>query len=165
MSQHDPANRDLTGRVFGELTVLRKLPTKRPRNHHTVYECECSCGKIVDATSADLLQGHKRSCGHLFISAATGKLRKIHAANATGKGSGTQCANLISTAPYSSGSSGYRGVSWSKSAHAYTAQITFRHHKYHLGVFADPAEAHKAYLDAKEKLHTQHLIDFGYRKK
>lgn len=47
---------DLTGRVFGEWTVLRKAGYN--------YECRCSCGKIAIKTSSDLTSGKSKSCGH-----------------------------------------------------------------------------------------------------
>ena len=158
-------NLDLVGRVFGELTVTEKLPYKKGNDHHTLYSCRCSCGKIVAVSSWNLLHGHVKSCGHLLSDIAASKLKKIFNQNDLGRGDGTMCAMLVGTNPYQSGTSGYRGVSWSKKAHAYTAQITFRRKKYHLGVFSDPAEAHKAYLEAKEKLHNQFLADYGYAKR
>ena len=47
---------DLTGKKFGEWTVLRKVGYN--------YECQCSCGKISIKTSNDLTSGKSKSCGH-----------------------------------------------------------------------------------------------------
>ena len=50
--------------------------------------------------------------------------------------------------------SGYLGVSWAKYQSKWQAQITVRGDHRHLGFFADPQEAHKAYLRAKSQIHT-----------
>lgn len=56
------ATRDLTGLVFGELTVL-----KRDKNigMHSGWLCQCSCGNKTVAASSKLTGGHIKSCGHL----------------------------------------------------------------------------------------------------
>ena len=48
---------DLTGMIFGELTVLRYLGDKK-------YSCKCSCGKELITTSYNLTHSIKISCGH-----------------------------------------------------------------------------------------------------
>lgn len=58
---------DLTGKVFGHLTVLYRQRNgyispsgqKRP-----LWHCHCDCGKEVDVISTKLMQGKKTSCGH-----------------------------------------------------------------------------------------------------
>lgn len=51
---------DLTGRVFGYLTVIRRAPNKGGR---TCWLCRCECGKEKLATSRDLKAGKVKSCG------------------------------------------------------------------------------------------------------
>lgn len=51
---------DLTGRQFGDLTVLRRAKNRRGR---TCWVCRCSCGKIHTATAHELKQGRCSSCG------------------------------------------------------------------------------------------------------
>lgn len=55
-------SRDITGRVFGELTAVR--PTNQRYNGSVVWECKCSCGKVVRVPSMVLKSGDKQSCGH-----------------------------------------------------------------------------------------------------
>lgn len=53
--------KDLTGRVFGKLTVI-----KRARNHRhdkTAWLCHCECGTKKSIVSYTLLNGDSRSCG------------------------------------------------------------------------------------------------------
>lgn len=47
--------------------------------------------------------------------------------------------------------SGYKGVSWKKHCKKWLAQIQFEKKCYHLGLFADPVEAAKAYNAAAVK--------------
>ena len=53
---------DLTGRQFGQLTVLECLGTK---GHSVLWKCKCSCGNITTGTSNNLLSNQKLSCGCL----------------------------------------------------------------------------------------------------
>ena len=53
--------RDLTGKVFGRLTVL--YPITGP-NGHLMWHCKCNCGNEIDVTGANLQKDHgTRSCG------------------------------------------------------------------------------------------------------
>ena len=49
---------DLTGKQFGEWTVLGK--------ENYLYKCRCSCGKIALIGSHDLVSGRTKSCGHAY---------------------------------------------------------------------------------------------------
>lgn len=58
---------DLTGMVFGELTVIKRapdyiLPCGKPQ---TMWECKCSCGKSFITRALQLKNGDSQSCGHL----------------------------------------------------------------------------------------------------
>lgn len=63
---------DLTGKVFGRLTVIRRIAdTDRPR-----WECRCECGCKTQSTGQSLRRGGAQSCGCLrteIISAAKTK--------------------------------------------------------------------------------------------
>lgn len=54
--------KDLTGRVFGRLTVIDLLD-KRDNFGRTVWLCRCSCGKQCNVTGFNLSSGHTTSCG------------------------------------------------------------------------------------------------------
>jgi hypothetical protein len=53
--------KDLTGKTFGEWTVIH-------RNGHVRQEagwlCECSCGELRTLAGSDLSKGKSKSCGH-----------------------------------------------------------------------------------------------------
>ena len=55
--------KDLTGQRFGRLVVLR--PTDKRHNNMVVWECQCDCGRLTEATTHALMSGDKRSCGCL----------------------------------------------------------------------------------------------------
>ena len=54
---------DLTGQVFGRLTVLSEDPDKRGTNH-AYWFCECECGTVKSIRGNTLTSGNKtKSCG------------------------------------------------------------------------------------------------------
>lgn len=56
--------RDLTGMVFGRLTVLRlACPRIYPTKTMMCWECACDCGAIVEVLGGNLTTGNSVSCG------------------------------------------------------------------------------------------------------
>lgn len=55
-----PAAKQLTGRVFGRLTVVERF---RSRNGRVTWMCRCECGRLHEAVSHALTSGHTKSCG------------------------------------------------------------------------------------------------------
>lgn len=51
---------DLTGKVFGRLTVMRRVENK---GRKVYYECKCSCGNIKVIRGSHLISGKIKSCG------------------------------------------------------------------------------------------------------
>lgn len=51
---------DLSGRKFGRLTVLQRMPSV---NKKTLWECACDCGNSVVVEAYNLKIGHTSSCG------------------------------------------------------------------------------------------------------
>lgn len=54
---------DLTGKVFGRLTVIEFSHKNKHGNLHWKCKCECGTEKVVSA--GDLRSGHVKSCGCL----------------------------------------------------------------------------------------------------
>lgn len=52
---------DLTGRVFGRLTVIERAPNNKKGG--TMWRCRCSCGKELVTYSYTLTGGNSTSCG------------------------------------------------------------------------------------------------------
>lgn len=54
---------DLTGKIFGRLTVTGTDSTTHARS--TMWNCRCQCGNICTVRAANLIDGITRSCGCL----------------------------------------------------------------------------------------------------
>jgi hypothetical protein len=52
---------DITGQVFGRLTVVRRSGTQASR--HATWLCVCSCGETVTVTGKAVRMGTTQSCG------------------------------------------------------------------------------------------------------
>jgi len=59
---------NLTGKRFGQLSVIRQAPHRWNR---VTYHCQCDCGKTVDAVGHQLVAGQTVSCGCKRSKAAT----------------------------------------------------------------------------------------------
>lgn len=59
--------KDLSGKIFGRMTVLCFAGKKEHPNGkaHIFWKCKCSCGKTKAASSCALVTGHTKSCGCL----------------------------------------------------------------------------------------------------
>ena len=53
---------DLTGRVFGKLTVL-KYSGQKDKNRRRLWECKCECGNVILVATTDITKQRKKSCG------------------------------------------------------------------------------------------------------
>lgn len=60
-----PKFKDLTGRKFGHLLVLKRVENKIQGNNHSLVQwlCKCDCGAYKKVTANKLLSSHTRSCG------------------------------------------------------------------------------------------------------
>ena len=52
---------DLEGQIFGVLTVERRV--KNNKSCAAQWQCRCSCGNTIVATTSILRSGHRKSCG------------------------------------------------------------------------------------------------------
>lgn len=67
---------DLTGRVFGRLTVVEYIGWN-DKQHTSFYKCRCECGNLKNISREQLLSGKTRSCGCLR-SEVTSKRCRTH---------------------------------------------------------------------------------------
>lgn len=56
------------GTIHNRLKVIKEVESKNTTA--AIFECECSCGKICNATAAQLVHGKKKSCGCQKIDSA-----------------------------------------------------------------------------------------------
>jgi hypothetical protein len=71
--------RDLTGQVFGRLTVIERGPNHRKPNGdlRVIWRCQCVCGNQSSVQANALQQGLTRSCGCLQRETARALVRKF----------------------------------------------------------------------------------------
>lgn len=58
-------SKDLTGKKFGKLKVLKRTCEKTAKNNFIIWLCECECGNLVKVSSRNLITGNVESCGCL----------------------------------------------------------------------------------------------------
>jgi hypothetical protein len=61
-----PNAKDLTGKTFGKLTVIKPVPrpdTTKSKERSIFWFCKCECGNNCTVRSAELLVGDTKSCG------------------------------------------------------------------------------------------------------
>ena len=56
-----PPLKNLTGKTFGKLTVIKRGSNKGKKVY---WECQCECGNIIDIRGDHLTGGHTISCGY-----------------------------------------------------------------------------------------------------
>lgn len=63
-AKHGKVIKDITGRRFGRLTVLRATGDTDAA-HNTYWLCKCDCGNVTRVARQSLITGATRSCGCL----------------------------------------------------------------------------------------------------
>lgn len=100
---------DLTGQIFGKLTVIEKTDRKSSKN--IIWKCRCECGNETEAAGDHLKSGHTKSCGCLrtlkskenvvnLLGQKFGKLLVIERAGSTPNGKALwkcqcDCGNIV----------------------------------------------------------------------
>lgn len=59
----DMKGKDLTGQVFGRLTVVGIADSWVPGDHSKIWSCKCACGNTKEASTNLLTRGKVKSCG------------------------------------------------------------------------------------------------------
>lgn len=98
---------DLTGHKFGELIVSGKTDTTHITPNGTkrrLWECVCSCGKIVKVQGIFLRSGRQMSCGCKKITHKASLTSEYH----IWQGMKQRCNNPSSTAYHSYGARGIK---------------------------------------------------------
>lgn len=68
--------KDLTGNVYGRLTVTGLSEERVGKEKRQTWECVCSCGKKTKSIAKNLRSGAKKSCGCLRAEAMAAKMTK-----------------------------------------------------------------------------------------
>jgi len=147
-----PKRIDLTGRVFGELQVI-KLSDKKTANNTRLWECKCSCGNIVYVPGPSLVHGRYKSCGCKRDDKRDEGLIK-HIENDVVDGTRK---SALKSKLHKGNKSGHKGVMWNKHRNKWTATIGFKGKQIFLGNFDDKQDAIKARQRAEEEYHQPYL--------
>lgn len=105
--RNGPFAEDLSGRVFGELTVLERAESRGGR---TRWKCRCKCGKETVVTARNLKAGRTKSCG------CRKYIRENHHEDLTGKRFG-RLTVLCETGQQSGNAAGKTERTREKSSH------------------------------------------------
>lgn len=132
---------DLTGREFGNLKVLRKAGGRKSAERSFYWECQCSCGNIVEIPANQLTKGYHTSCGCQKAK----RLRKINQYV-----DGTSLKMVFSDTVRKDNTSGYKGVYLKDNRWA--ARIQYKGKRYYLGTYDKLEEAISVRKEAEEKI-------------
>lgn len=134
---------DLTGRIYGQLTVMYRVENK---NGRTQWRCRCTCGREKTVTAHDLKAGRVLSCGCLKREVQLNIQKKLHMVDGT-------CLEWLEKRKHrKDNTSGCRGVYQMKNG-KYRADIGFKSRRFYLGTFKTYEDAVQARMKAENKVH------------
>lgn len=146
---------DLTGKKFGHLTAIRKLPYDGMANN--VWLCQCDCGQTTKVVSSALTRGVRVTCGgpdHQEEHTKNGRKaikEKLYVDNlAVGRIDSSKIKRSKRN------KTGVSGVYFSKQKNKYVAEIKLNGVKSYLGSFKTIEEAKIARLEAERKILEKH---------
>lgn len=144
--------KDLTDKVFGELTVLG-YSHNDPDTRSPLWLCKCSCGVKKTIHGYALINGNYKSCGCKRNEKRDKGMKRHIKKDAI---NGTRKSALISKL-HTDNKSGHKGVTWMASREKWRAYIGFKGKQISLGYFENKADAIAARKAAEEKYHKPYL--------
>ncbi len=152
-----PPLKDFVGKTFGRLTVTgyagvgRDLGMTRD-NSENYWTVRCSCGNEKIVGQSELQNGDTRSCGCLHKEKFKNSMKLIDGTSITL----LENANKIR----SCNTSGKTGVSFITRDQKWSAYITFKGKRYHLGEYKKKEDAIRVRTQAEQK--REKFIDWYY---
>lgn len=139
---------DLTGKVFGRLTVLGLSDKRGPRGARTtpMWECRCECGAITYKATDVLNNPAENMC-----LACKGKIGAEIARRSAGFVGGTQITKIKNMKPNATNTSGCRGVYYDRKSNKYRARLKFKGKIMNFGSFSKFEDAVAARKAAEEE--------------
>lgn len=146
--------KDITGHVFGRLTVVQLAEVTKTGQSMWICKCECGNKKIIRRSS--LISGSTRSCGCLR------KNKKGEPSSDKQKKAARAYQNehpyeALKRKIKSDNKSGVKGVSFNKKTKKWIANIKIHGKQIYLGSFNDKEMAIAARKTAEEKYHKPYL--------
>lgn len=147
---------DLKNMQFGKLTVLERGEdyVSKKGKHLVCWKCKCECGNITTVYAGCLKRGDTKSCGK--CGSRTPVIKKLNDSLYEGLCDNTN-VRLLQQKERKNNTSGRIGVSYREIDNKYIAYITFKKHRYSLGLFKKLEDAIKARERAEEQLHGEFL--------
>lgn len=152
---------DLTGKVYGKLTVLGKSDKRSPRGKRTVpmWECRCECGEITYRAADTLNMRWETS----MCSACAAKYTAEIARESVGFVDGTMLSRIIEPKPSVNNTSGYCGVYYDKNIKKYRAQLKFKGKVMKFGSYSKLEDAVAARKKAEEEYFETFIEEYKRR--
>ena len=140
---------DLTGQVFGQLTVLRRSEKRGSRGERTtpMWECRCECGTITHKATDTLKNPDLSMC-----KACADRRHAKAARDGAGYVAGTQISKIQNQKLMATNTSGFRGVYLDKKTNRYRARLTFQGKIMSFGSYERFEDAVKARLRAEDEI-------------
>lgn len=153
---------DLTGKVFGKLTVLGRSDKRNPRGKRTtpMWECRCECGAITYKATDTLTNPDMSMCNE-----CAGKYAADIARQSAGFVGGTQITKIADMKPTAANTSGARGVYFEKRSNKWRARLTFKGKIMSFGSFARFEDAVFARKEAEKIYFGEFLEENGFELK
>lgn len=145
---------DLSGQVFGRLTVLGRSEKRGSRGSRTtpLWECRCSCGNVVYKATDSLKSADGSMCA-----ICAGEQNAKTARAACGYVAGTQLSRIRSEKTPASNTSGCRGVYFDPKTNRYRARLKFQGRIMSFGSYDNFEDAVKARKRAEEEIFEKFL--------
>lgn len=145
--------KDLTGKRFGRLTVIK--PAEKENKGRGYWLCQCDCGKQVICYKENLCGGITRSCGCLLAETRKKNMKKaIHFVD------GTCVEKIAFSVRNPSKDESQKGV-YKRENGKWRAAIGFKGKVYNLGTFSKYEDAVQARLKAQNQLYIPFLKEQG----
>lgn len=139
------AETDLTGRVFGRLTVLGPA-SQRDSGGAALWQCRCGCGTELNVSQECLVQGYYKSCGCVRQEQQETLHENLTFVENT-------CLEVLERRKSrSDNTSGFRGVSRGPD-NKWLVTIGLQGKRYYIGLYPVFEDAVKARLHIEEALH------------
>lgn len=145
-----PNVEDLTGKQFGELTVLGYSDS---RNGMRFWHCKCSCGKETTVRQGYLLDGRTKSCGCLQAKIIRDNMKFV-------EGTSVTMLEKVQSRLNSSNTSGHNGIYFNQKNQKWIAQITYKKKTYYLGSFSSIEDAVSCRKAAEERIYGEFLDNY-----
>ena len=152
---------DLTGKIFGRLTVLGRSEKRNSRGARTtpMWECRCECGAITYKATDTLTNPDESMC-----KACQGIYAAETARKSAGFVGGTQITKLRNMEPTAANSSGCRGVYLEKKTGKWRARLKFKGKIMNFGSYAKFEDAVAARKAAEEEYFGAFLEEIAHSK-